>query len=139
MKYDIKKQGLKLRVMTRSVIRRTDKNMGEETPKFKGQNKNMTQLLLIEYTSRDFIQVYLNFCLRKLLCKAWHNILSIHYARNNRRLWKKATVKIKRWANLKKIKIYKIWSIFCLKELITMKSEWVRHHGKKENNVCYYV
>lgn len=28
--------------------------MGEETPKFKGQNKNMTQLLLIEYTSRDF-------------------------------------------------------------------------------------
>lgn len=57
VKYDTKKQGLKLRVMTGSVIRNTGKNMGEETSKFKGQKKNMTQLLLIEYTSRDFIQV----------------------------------------------------------------------------------
>ena len=50
------------------MTRKTGKNVGEKTLKFKGQNNIITQLLFMEYLLGS-MQAHFDFGLRKVLCE----------------------------------------------------------------------
>lgn len=102
-------------VMAGSVIRKTGNNVSEERCKFKGQKKYITQLLSTYWILNKGIWT---LALGKCFVKLDLTYSAMHYATTNRREEKKAiSLEVKKRANIKEIKIYRIWSIFCIKNI----------------------